>query len=667
LAREDAERRRRQQRASWEDEMSRLDRDLERVTNQLHDAERAVADTEALLDEKRSAKRQAESSLSQIEKKLRTFKSTHSQGNQPDSTSARIQKAHGFSFPPIGPVSQYVKLKDQQWGLACEHIVGKMLTSFIVNTSRDEEILRKILPRNTQIVTMDFTRPRNREDNSPPTRDARSVFDMLTFVNKDIRGERMTVNAADVVANMLMDICHADRVWCIDSEEEAREVGWGGSATAILKNGCQYRKQNNIQVRLGATRRECRIGVDEGDRIRYLERDERNAQQRVDAVSEEYRAIEERFRREKAEKNKFDRNRSDLLVRKRKLEIQMEDPRDDIDDFDAQVNTLKGRIASKRKEKETKEKNIPVLEERVAQLRKDKSQYVSRIEKLSAELNAADDLKRENDEKFALKRQTELELDKEKKALNHLKERESTQVDVVGMAKNEAEQKLAKARKHSGERELQFRTTARSTGVIINVLKEERQKYEEAQKLANLNFAKVRMEYQTAKENLDRAIRYIKELEDYLTVANQGLQARKDKYTLIQSSLTRRTKMSFLDYVRKRRFVGKLKFDHGSKKLDIKVKPLSAQSFIDVAGLSGGEKSYSLVALLLSLWDVMECPFYCIDEFDVFMDVLNRQMATKLLVDGAEVMSNRQFIYITPLGLDDMSANPWVRVYEVTE
>lgn len=35
--------------------------------------------------------------------------------------------------------------------------------------------------------------------------------------------------------------------------------------------------------------------------------------------------------------------------------------------------------------------------------------------------------------------------------------------------------------------------------------------------------------------------------------------------------------------------------------------------------LSGGEKTFSTVALLLSLWDCMEVPFYFLDEFDVHM------------------------------------------------
>ena len=48
--------------------------------------------------------------------------------------------------------------------------------------------------------------------------------------------------------------------------------------------------------------------------------------------------------------------------------------------------------------------------------------------------------------------------------------------------------------------------------------------------------------------------------------------------------------------------------------------------------LSGGEKSFSTIALLLTLWDSVNCPIRCLDEFDVFMDDVNRRVALKMMV-----------------------------------
>ena len=70
----------------------------------------------------------------------------------------------------------------------------------------------------------------------------------------------------------------------------------------------------------------------------------------------------------------------------------------------------------------------------------------------------------------------------------------------------------------------------------------------------------------------------------------------------------------------------------------------------DPKSLSGGEKSYSTICLLLSLWEAIGCPIRCLgtlisfypsfpsrlllalDEFDVFMDAVNRRISMKKMV-----------------------------------
>lgn len=53
----------------------------------------------------------------------------------------------------------------------------------------------------------------------------------------------------------------------------------------------------------------------------------------------------------------------------------------------------------------------------------------------------------------------------------------------------------------------------------------------------------------------------------------------------------------------------------------VQVKPPGRENdtVSDMRSLSGGERSFSTVCFLLSLWEITESPFRCLDEFDVYM------------------------------------------------
>ena len=52
---------------------------------------------------------------------------------------------------------------------------------------------------------------------------------------------------------------------------------------------------------------------------------------------------------------------------------------------------------------------------------------------------------------------------------------------------------------------------------------------------------------------------------------------------------------------------------------------------------------------MMAFWEAMDCPFRCVDEFDVFMDMINRRIAIDHLVEMAtKDYSAQQFIYFTP-------------------
>jgi len=94
--------------------------------------------------------------------------------------------------------------------------------------------------------------------------------------------------------------------------------------------------------------------------------------------------------------------------------------------------------------------------------------------------------------------------------------------------------------------------------------------------------------------------------------------------------------------------------DHKKRLLDVHVEPDETKTNSKgraTKTLSGGEKSFSSICLLLSLWEAMSAPIRCLDEFDVFMDDVNRDVSSRMIISAARRQVGRQFILITPKGL----------------
>ncbi|GAA6031089.1 hypothetical protein JCM8097_003999 [Rhodosporidiobolus ruineniae] len=141
-------------------------------------------------------------------------------------------------------------------------------------------------------------------------------------------------------------------------------------------------------------------------------------------------------------------------------------------------------------------------------------------------------------------------------------------------------------------------------------------------------------------------------------------QQRILRWTDFRDHIGQRARMQFLAYLSNRGFTGKLKFDHEACRLNLTVqtdaeegsKKTTKARLKDAKSLSGGEKSFSTICLLLTMWEAVGCPIRCLDEFDVFMDAVNRRIAMKMMVETAKTANGVQFILITP---QDMGSFQW--------
>ena len=134
--------------------------------------------------------------------------------------------------------------------------------------------------------------------------------------------------------------------------------------------------------------------------------------------------------------------------------------------------------------------------------------------------------------------------------------------------------------------------------------------------------------------------------------------------------ITARSRIAFAYLLSERQFRGNVLVNHDDKLLDIKVEP--DLSRVSDAGrgtktLSGGEKSFSTICLLLSIWEAMGSPIRCLDEFDVFMDNVNRATSMTMMIQAARRSVGRQFILITPQSMNNVEMGDDVKVHRMSD
>ena len=78
----------------------------------------------------------------------------------------------------------------------------------------------------------------------------------------------------------------------------------------------------------------------------------------------------------------------------------------------------------------------------------------------------------------------------------------------------------------------------------------------------------------------------------------------------------------FTHLLSQRGFLGKLQFDHTKQEIRVKVKTPGASDQgmrKDPKSLSGGEKSFTQICMLLSMWEAMGSPIRALDELYVVL------------------------------------------------
>ncbi|CAK1544398.1 unnamed protein product [Leptosia nina] len=571
-----------------------------------------------------------------------------------------------FSAPPRGPVGNYLKVKDKKWGGALEHIIGGSLRTFCVNTPEDSRKLFEIMSK-------------IRYGTEP-----KPGVTCSKFLNKihDVRRHTVSVNgymsaldaldvADPVVANFLIDNIRMEKILLVTEHEDAMHLSDeqenvpNNCAKIVTLDSTEYHPAPNYRCYGGDSRAPTYLQTSTEQRKMQLQLEIKEAENMLRTYEVEAKTLNQEAARARDNERTAAKALQALLVDlRRKEEIakeavaaldQQQAPQhavlvDELNITKEKVRSLSEQVQRESAEERKLKQCVDEIEEKYRKVQKHRDKISATCRSLKEEIEQ-EQMKMEQGGAEHQTCQQRLSEDKNKleRVEKILEEKQSV-----------LEEKVQQALKLCPRVE-----SPRDKTIVISELKKTQIKLSSLSQsgLNRVEFAQklcqVEESYRRAQHSLSLLSSLIAEIK---TTADNHLKFCH----ILQKYIARRVQYRFQIILSLRNYTGKMNIDMGNGKLDMECKRVERsdiQQATSTASLSGGERSYATVAFMLALWDCVELPFYFMDEFDVFMDNINRKTTIELLMDHARMNKHRQFVFLTPQDASSVTAGPNVTIH----
>ncbi|XP_050430136.1 structural maintenance of chromosomes protein 6 [Adelges cooleyi] len=567
-----------------------------------------------------------------------------------------------FIKKPIGPIGAHIKVNNDKWIFSIENHLGRgALRTFLVDNFTDNKVLQAIMdrtiPGGTRKPTVITSKFFDHIHNIMEKETKNSLFRMLTFTNP-------------VVGNCLIDNNQIETIMLVDDTVEAMPMMENVSKVprnchfSLTLDGTQVYPSPSYRVY--SLQNPCEPVLLQSDvsvAINNLKREKNDLEIKIRKLNQECESLEQ-SKNEK--KNLLNKTNTETRLLKSKfdeyskkinsLRAKCDEEQDDrITTLTEEMNDVNSKIAKAEKSKEDAMKPIPKYEKEILEINERLLKIQSTIEKT---------------DRSAIMEQIET-LEFQVKG-NRLKISQiNDDLKTKTTALRELEKKADSVKKNVAKKEEEAKTlcekieTARDEEDIRRDIEETNHKnqlLEMELKKKDVNHLVLRDEYKKKKQ----------EFLQHKTLLNQIEEIYKTNNKLIELGIS--FLCNYIEVVRLkviesfdlvlllRKIKGKLEIDQnegGSM-------TITMFDNISTSCASGGERTFATVALILALWSNVQLPFYSIDEYDVYMDNVNRLATTQLLMMAIENRKN-QFIFLTPQDISHIQSSHNIRVVKLKE
>uniref|UniRef100_A0A2I4D4M6 Structural maintenance of chromosomes protein 6 n=1 Tax=Austrofundulus limnaeus TaxID=52670 RepID=A0A2I4D4M6_AUSLI len=578
-----------------------------------------------------------------------------------------IQEAHRrgqFKHRPRGPLGYLISLKDPELALAVEVCLKSLMRAFTCDNYEDERVLKDLMVRyfpsghRPTIITSSFL---------PHVHDTRR----RAVSHPEYPSVLQALEIEDpVVANCLIDQRGIESILLIKNRTVARGVMQGRNppancTQAFSKDGDQIFTNRNYSA--DQTRANFLSG-DVEEEIRHLQRELENQNAHHTRFQQHMRKLDEDIKQNQVLLRRTHTEQKNIKDKATKLELELtdlkniEEPQsEDLKPLEEDLQEITAKISSKRTEYEEAKSQLAQLKADYEQAEQEYKQHKDSINTIAEEADSVKDELGKSDQEVTRCRHHKKYYDEKRSA--HLRNIQTLE-GQLNSKDDDLKVSVAKATQICPER-IEARRTAKSLDSEISRLKVKISTQQEEQG----DREEVVRQYREALESYKNMSQQMKNLNCFIKRLDSVVTHRIQVYSDLRKFMSARCKYYFDNMLAQRGYSGKMMFDHKNETLTISVQPGEGNKadLSDMRSLSGGERSFSTVCFVLSLWAITEAPFRCLDEFDVYMDMVNRRISMDMMLKVAAGQRYRQFIFLTPQNMSSLPVSNILRILRLKD
>ncbi|KAK4549245.1 hypothetical protein LTR36_007703 [Oleoguttula mirabilis] len=606
----------------------------------------------------------------------------HSQGrpyasyrNNMEQLVQAVNRETRWRQKPVGPMGKHVRLQQPNWVPLIEKQFGPALDAFVVTNVQDQKMLADVMRRVRCEVSIFIGDPEPLNNINEPDPDVDTILRILSVDNALVRNQLIINQGIEQICliaskSQAVDYLYSDTRPRPQYVKAAISIGNNGAGIKYEYTRTGAEKSTSIQSWRGPARME----TDHDEQVRILQERIDQATRDLDGVTQQLREKQvtmekanqeiKRWQRE-AQRLKTAAQQADDAVEEQTNRIESLRPQDGrLQELDKQLSEAKTDLESAQNSFQDAINEKDALDAKQSEVKRVVDEVQGRLDEAEARIAKA---QKQVDRASHARTISLHEKNAALEAIDHAKQMATQQEAKRDAQRGRVEEFVEGATTVSRRVPVNSGLSMAAMDARIEKMEADRTRLENEAGGTPVQLAEA---WKEAKLAYQEANNSMKDLTNFHATLKHTLGNRQYRWRMFRKYIAYRARFTFTYLLSERNFRGRVLMDHEEKQLDIAVEPdlsRSSDSGREARTLSGGEKSFSTICLLLSIWEAMGSPIRCLDEFDVFMDSVNRATSMTMMIGAARRSVGRQFILITPQSMNNVEMGDDVKVHRMSD